>query len=114
MWAQKCREDHRETMGKSYPTIPETKKAVLVALINQDQPEEKVAEYLSELAFLAGTLGLECVYSFSQKLNKPDVRSFVGSGKLEEIKDYIKQNEIDIVIFDDDLSPSQLRNVEKQ
>lgn len=88
--------------------------AVLVALINQQQSEQKVIEYLDELAFLADTMGLEVVRSFTQRLEKPDKRSFVGKGKLEEIQTYIKVEEVDVIIFDDDLSPSQLRNLEKE
>ena len=88
-------------------------KAVMVALINREQPEEKVVEYLDELAFLAKTLDLNVVKSFTQRLEKPDTRSFVGKGKLEEIETYIKAEEVQVIIFDDDLSPSQLRNLEK-
>lgn len=88
--------------------------AVLVALINQQQSEQKVIEYLDELAFLADTLGLDVVRSFTQRLERPDKRSFVGKGKLEEIQTYIKVEEVDVIIFDDDLSPSQLRNLEKE
>ena len=95
----------------TYETEAET--AVMVALINKEQPEEKVVEYLDELAFLAKTLGLDVVKSFTQRLDKPDVRSFVGSGKLEEIQTYIKAEDIKVIIFDDDLSPSQLRNLER-
>ncbi len=89
-------------------------KAVMVALINREQPEEKVVEYLDELAFLAQTLDLNVVKSFTQRLDKPDIRSFVGKGKLEEIQTYIKAEEVQVIIFDDDLSPSQLRNLEKE
>ncbi|MBR9999086.1 MAG: GTPase HflX [Cyclobacteriaceae bacterium] len=89
-------------------------KAVLVALINQHQTEQQTREYLEELAFLASTLDVETVKMFTQKLELPDVRTFVGKGKLEEIRTYVKAMEVDIVIFDDDLTPSQLRNLEKQ
>lgn len=98
-----------------FETIPqEDDKAILVALVNREQTEEVVVEYLDELAFLAETLGLNVVKSFTQKMEKPDVRSFVGKGKLEEIQTYITAEEIPVVIFDDDLSPSQLRNLEKE
>lgn len=98
-----------------YETISNEKEtAVMVALINQGQPEEKVVEYLDELAFLAETLGLEVVKSFTQRMDKPEVRSFVGKGKLEEIQTYIEAEEVKVIIFDDDLSPSQLRNLEKE
>lgn len=98
-----------------FETIPEEEdKAVLVALVNREQSEATVVEYLDELAFLAETLGLNVVKSFTQRMEKPDKRSFVGKGKLEEIQTYIKAEEVDVVIFDDDLSPSQLRNLEKE
>lgn len=89
-------------------------KAVMVALINREQPEEKVVEYLDELAFLAQTVDLNVVKSFTQRLDKPDIRSFVGKGKLEEIHTFIKAEEVQVIIFDDDLSPSQLRNLERE
>lgn len=88
-------------------------KAILVGLINREQTSEKADEYLEELAFLAETLGAESIARFTQRLDTPDVRSFVGKGKLEEIKEYLEASEADLVIFDDDLSPSQLRNLEQ-
>ena len=97
-------------MGGFETTPKEDDRAVLVALVNREQPEDTVVEYLDELAFLAETMGLNVVKSFTQKMDKPDVRSFVGKGKLEEIQTYIKAEEIEVIIFDDDLSPSQLRN----
>lgn len=90
------------------------KKAVLVAIITQNQNEEKVNEYLDELAFLTSTLGAKTIKKFTQRLEKPDVRSFVGKGKLEEISAYVKAENADWVVFDDDLTPSQLRNLEKE
>lgn len=101
-------------MGGFETTPKEDDRAVLVALVNREQPEDTVFEYLDELAFLAETMGLNVVKSFTQKMDKPDVRSFVGKGKLEEIQTYIKAEEIEVIIFDDDLSPSQLRNLEKE
>lgn len=101
-------------MGGFETTPQEDDRAILVALVNREQPEETVVEYLDELAFLAETMGLSVVKSFTQKMEKPDVRSFVGKGKLEEIQTYVKAEEIQVVIFDDDLSPSQLRNLEKE
>ncbi|GAA5040239.1 GTPase HflX [Marivirga lumbricoides] len=89
-------------------------KAVLVALITREQSAEKTDEYLDELAFLTSTLGATTEKMFTQRLEKPDVRSFVGKGKLEEISAYVKAENIDWVIFDDDLTPSQLRNLEKE
>ncbi len=88
--------------------------AVLVALISQRQTEIQTNEYLDELAFLAETLGIDTRHTFTQRLDTPDVKTFVGKGKLEEIVTYVKAMDIDMVIFDDDLSPSQLRNLEKQ
>ena len=88
--------------------------AVLIGLITQDQSETQVTEYLDELAFLAETAGISTVKRFTQKLAHPDVHSFVGKGKLQEIQQYVEENKIDFLIFDDDLSPSQLRNVEKE
>lgn len=87
-------------------------KAVLVGLITQDQDEEKVKEYLDELAFLAETAGAETVKRFTQKISTPNPKTFVGTGKLQEIIDYVNKHEIGIVIFDDELSPSQTRNIE--
>ncbi|MEQ8809738.1 MAG: GTPase HflX, partial [Imperialibacter sp.] len=101
-------------MDKLISTAPVPLKAVLVALINKDQPPSKAEEFLDELEFLAQTLGLEIEGKFSQRLPKPDTRSFVGKGKLEEINTFVKAEEIDVVIFDDDLTPSQLRNLENE
>lgn len=89
-----------------------TKKAILVALAG-DRPE-LTDEHLDELAFLAETAGIETVKRFVQKLPHPDVRTFVGKGKLEEIKQVVEAKNVDNVIFDDDLSPSQLRNLEQE
>lgn len=90
--------------------------AVLVGLITPDQSEEKVNEYLDELAFLAETAGIVPGKRFIQRLDMPNSVTFVGKGKLQEIKEYIANNEekkIDIIIFDDELSPRQIRNIEK-
>ncbi len=89
-----------------------TNRAVLVALAENNP--EITNEHLDELAFLAETAGIETRKRFVQKLDHPDVRTFVGKGKLAEIKEFIINNEVDSVIFDDDLSPSQLRNLEKE
>ncbi|MGB0177827.1 MAG: GTPase HflX [Owenweeksia sp.] len=88
-------------------------KTVLIGAINQFQSEEKVDEYLDELAFLADTAGADSVKRFTQKLDKPNPKTFLGSGKISEIASYIKEHSIDMAIFDDELSPSQLKNVEK-
>ncbi|UXP33638.1 GTPase HflX [Reichenbachiella agarivorans] len=101
-------------MGDYYLTSKEEERAVLVAVSPQKQTEEKTREYLDELEFLASTLGIETFKSFVQKLDKPDLRTFVGKGKLEEIIAYVKDKEINVVIFDDELSPSQIRNLEAE
>jgi GTP-binding protein HflX len=87
--------------------------AVLVGLITQDQNEDQAKEYLDELEFLADTAGAQVKRHFLQKLDIPNHATFVGTGKLQEIAEYVKANEIGAVIFDDDLSPTQLRNLEK-
>ncbi len=87
--------------------------AVLVGLVTSAQAKEKVDEYLDELAFLVETAGGKPVYRFTQSLDFPNPKTFVGSGKLAEINDYVKAAEIDMVVFDDELGPSQLRNLEK-
>lgn len=89
-------------------------RCVLVGIITSSGTEEQSREYLDELEFLAETAGAISVKRFVQKLPLPNPRTFVGTGKLEEIRVYIKENEIDMVIFDDELSPSQLRNIEKE
>ena len=89
-------------------------KSVLVSVIQKDQTEAQVDEYLDELAFLAETAGAKTIKSFKQKLPHPDSRTFVGKGKLEEIKQYVALKDIDVVIFDDELSGSQITNIEKE
>jgi GTP-binding protein HflX len=89
-------------------------KSVLVSVIQKDQTEAQVDEYLDELAFLAETAGAKTIKSFKQKLSHPDSRTFVGKGKLEEIKQYVALKDIDVVIFDDELSGSQITNIEKE
>ena len=99
---------------RSYETAKEQETAVLVAVTRKQQAEDKTEEYLDELAFLAETAGAKTLHRFTQKLEKPDIKTFVGSGKLAEIKAFVKQHGVDMVIFDDDLSPSQLRNLETE
>jgi len=94
-------------------SIEKEERAVLVGLINKDQTEPQVQEYLDELAFLAETAGAVTVKRFTQKLQHRDSRTFVGKGKLEEIKNYIQDKNIRIVIFDDELSGAQINNIEK-
>ncbi len=91
-----------------------TERAVLVGLVNDNQDETKVKEYLDELAFLADTAGAETVRTFTQRLDYPNPRTFVGKGKLEEIKAFVEANDIGMVIFDDDLSTKQVSNIEKE
>lgn len=97
-----------------YDTAKPQETAVLVAVPSYRQTEEQTNEYLDELAFLTETAGAKAIKRFVQKLDKPDSRTFVGSGKLDEINAFIKEHEIDMVIFDDDLTPSQVRNIERE
>ncbi|HAC22472.1 MAG TPA: GTPase HflX [Porphyromonadaceae bacterium] len=92
----------------------QTEKAVLVGLITQNQNEAKVNEYLDELDFLADTAGAKPVKRFTQRMDYPNPVTFVGTGKLQEIKEFIEEEEVGLVIFDDELSPKQLRNIEKE
>ena len=94
-------------------TAPNIEKAVLVGLINGSQDEKKAREYLDELEFLTDTAGAIVLKKFMQKLEYPNTATFVGSGKLQEIGDYMKMMEVDTIIFDDELTPSQLRNIER-
>lgn len=89
-------------------------RAVLVALATREQPEEKAREYLDELAFLADTAGAVTVKTFIQKCEYPNPRTFVGKGKLEEIKQFVEANDIGLVVFDDDLSTKQVSNIERE
>ena len=93
------REERRET-------------AVLVGIITQEQDEAKVNEYLDELAFLADTAGAIPVKRFTQKIDKPNGATFLGTGKIKEVAEFVEQNEVNLVIFDDELTPTQLRNLE--
>lgn len=94
-------------------TSKQKSTAVLVGVISKLQNEDRSQEFLEELQFLAETYGVETKRWFTQKLEKPDKATFIGKGKLEEINTYIKTSKIDVVIFDDELSPSQQRNLEK-
>lgn len=100
-------------MSELISTSVKTERAVLIGLIKRDDTPEQVEDYLDELAFLAKTAGIETVKTFTQRLEKPDMATFIGKGKLQEVMEYAEENEIDVIIFDDDLSPSQMRNVEK-
>lgn len=94
--------------------IAPAEKAVLIGLVSKEQNEAQVKEYLDELAFLAETAGAVAVKTFYQKLAHPDSKTFVGKGKLEEIKDYIWEKEIQLAIFDDELTGSQISNIQKE
>ena len=99
----------------AHATIEEIQeRCVLVSVIHGNMNEHVVQEYLGELAFLAETAGALAVKSFTQKLPYPNPRTYVGEGKLQEIKAYAALHEIDAIIFDDELSPSQLRNIERE
>ena len=101
-------------MGEKIDSKNNKEKAILIGLINKDNSEEKVNEHLDELAFLTETAGALPIKKFTQKLDFPNPKTFVGSGKLYEINNYIKENEVELIIFDDELSPSQLKNIEKE
>lgn len=92
----------------------QNEKTVLVGLATRMQNEAKTDEYLDELAFLAETAGAEPVTRFTQKLDYPNPRTYIGTGKLEEIREYVEENEIGLVIFDDELSSKQVANIEKE
>ncbi len=99
---------------KFYDTAEKQEKAVLVGIITPGETEAQEKEYLEELEFLVTTAGGITLKHFTQRMQRPDRATFVGSGKLEEIQAYVKAEEIDIVVFDDELSPSQLRNIENE
>lgn len=88
-------------------------KAVLVGVWNRDTPKEKAEEYLDELALLTETAGGTVYKSFLQRQEKPNPSTFIGSGKLEEVKQYVEEHKIELIVFDDDLTPSQVRNIDK-
>ncbi|REG89522.1 GTPase HflX [Winogradskyella sediminis] len=91
----------------------ELEKAVLIGVITQDQDEEKSKEYLDELEFLTFTAGGEVVKRFTQKMTMPNPKTFIGTGKMQDVTDFVKENEIGTVIFDDELTPAQERNISK-
>ena len=96
------------------PIEYENERAVLVGLITQTQNETKANEYLAELAFLAETAGATTVKTFFQRMDYPNSRTFVGKGKLDEIRQYVEENDIELVIFDDDLTSKQVQNIENE
>jgi GTPase len=99
-------------MAQLIDTAPQQATAVLVALITPQQSSAKTKEHLDELAFLALTLGVKTLHTFTQNLATPNRKTFVGKGKLEEIASFVKDKQVDMVIFDDELGPSQVRNLE--
>jgi len=99
-------------MAQNLETQKSKETCVLVGLISYRQSKELLDEYLDELTFLAETANAHTLRRFTQSLDRPDSRFFVGSGKIAEIRDYVVENGVDMVIFDDELSPSQLRNIE--
>ena len=101
-------------MGDYWDHRPYPETAVLVGVITRDQTEEMSREYLEELTFLAETAGAEVRALFTQRLEVTHPKTFIGSGKLNEVREFVQKEEIDMVIFDDELTPSQLRNVERE
>ncbi len=95
------------------PNKTEYETAVLIGIINQYQDEDKSDEYLDELEFLTYTAGGEVLKRFQQKLDKPNPKTFIGSGKMEEVREFVKANDVGTAIFDDELSPAQQKNIEK-
>jgi GTP-binding protein HflX len=103
-----------EKKPKSISTSGVQESCVLVGIVTREQSKELLQEYLDELAFLAETANAKCLKRFTQNLERPDSRTFVGSGKLQEIKDYVSEYKPSMIIFDDELAPSQLRNLESE
>ncbi len=103
-----------ENKSKLHDTARKQETAVLVGVINKQQDESQLTEYLDELAFLVETAGAKPLKRFTQKLDRPDPRTFIGRGKTEEVKAYVKEHEVDFVVFDDELSPAQVKNLQKE
>ena len=97
----------------TFSTTKQQETAILVGLITQKQNAERTKEYLDELNFLATTAGVKTIRIFTQRLERPDGKTFVGKGKLEEIKTFLIENPVDSIIFDDELSAPQVRNLER-
>ena len=91
----------------------ELEKVVLIGIITKDQNEEKSKEYLDELEFLTYTAGGDVVKRYTQKMEMPNPKTFIGTGKMKEVMEYVNEHEIGTVIFDDELSPAQERNISK-
>lgn len=101
-------------MGQMIHTAKKQEKAILIGVVTSGQKLEQAEEYLDELAFLTLTAGARVVKRFFQKLPYPNPRTFIGEGKLKEVAEFVKDQQIDMVIFDDELSPSQIRNLEQE
>jgi GTP-binding protein HflX len=101
-------------MGENYTTATPKERAILIGVIEPFQDEKTINEYLDELSFLAETAGAEPVKRFTQRISSPNARTYIGEGKVAEIKRYIDEEGINLVLFDDELSPTQHRNVEKE
>jgi len=101
-------------MPKGIIIKPKIERTILIGLIRNREDSERINDYLDELAFLVDTAGGITVKKFVQRIDNPDQRTFIGTGKLQEIKAFVKEEEIDIAIFDDELSPSQSRNIENE
>ena len=101
-------------MSNPILTTRNAETAILVGVILQKQTEEEVNDYMEELAFLVETAGAITKRRFLQKVDTPNPKTFIGSGKVKEIKEYADEHEIDLIIFDDELTPTQLRNLEKE
>ena len=91
----------------------EYEKVVLVGIVTREQDEDKLQEYLDELEFLTYTAGGEVVKRYTQKMDRPDPKTFIGSGKIEEVRSYVNEHEVGTVVFDDELSPAQQKNIER-
>lgn len=100
-------------MGREKENKASMERVILIGLVTRETPEERTLEYLHELEFLARTAGGQTIKQFIQKLDYANPRTYVGSGKLVEIQQYVEDNDVDIVIFDDELTPSQVRNLER-
>ena len=97
-----------------YDTAKKQETAILVGLISRSQDESQVNEYLDELEFLTDTAGATVLKRYTQRLEHPDARTFIGAGKLNDIRTFVTENGVNILIFDDELSPAQQRNLEKE
>jgi GTP-binding protein HflX len=97
-----------------HETAQKQETAILVGLISRTQNEETAKEYLDELEFLADTAGAKVLKRYTQRLEHPDARTFIGAGKLNDIRFFVKENNVDLLIFDDELSPAQQRNLERR